>query len=190
MEPPANARELDDVSLSLARRGDERACRRLVEIYERAVFALLSRLLLSHRALVEDLAQETFLRVFRALPGFVSDGPARLSTWILTIATRLALDELKRRRPASAPFELAARVPTAGDPERRLDDGRLRRALEAALAELPAEQRAVFVLREHHELAYEEIARSLEVDVGTVKSRLFRARTSLRARLMEVRDAL
>jgi len=180
--------ELDDVSLAHARRGEPRACRRLVERYERPVFALLSRMLLGReRALVEDLAQETFLRVFRALPRFEPGGPARLSTWILTIATRLALDELAKRRPPLAPLEDAARVPAAV-PLDELERERLRRAIGRALAGLSADQRAVFVLREHHELEYDEIARALELDLNTVKSRLFRARTALRAALSEVRD--
>src|SRR5215831_16089459 len=87
--------ELDDLTLARAQRGDEPACRTLVERYQRPVFALLGRM--CGHARVEDLAQETFLRVFRALPRFDRSGPARLSTWILTVATRLALDELRRR---------------------------------------------------------------------------------------------
>src|SRR5262245_9009014 len=92
------AHELDEVTLARAKRGDERACRAFVETYQRQVFALISRLL-GRQPLVEDLAQETFLRAFRALASFDPRGPARLSTWLLTIASRLALDELRRRAP-------------------------------------------------------------------------------------------
>src|SRR5260221_14313014 len=101
--------ELDELTLARAQRGDEAAARALVERYQRRVFALLSRMLGGQRALVEDLAQETFLRVFRALPGFTAAGPARaeqpsqesrggrtdshkwarLSPGVLTIATPL-----------------------------------------------------------------------------------------------------
>src|SRR5262252_7490429 len=93
------SREIDDVTLARAQRGEAAAWRSLVEHYQRPVFALLSRMLApSGRAtLVEDLAQETFLRAFRALPAFDHAGRARLSTWILTIATRLGIDELRRR---------------------------------------------------------------------------------------------
>src|SRR5262245_42484489 len=91
----STAEELDQVTLARAQRGDEGACRTLVVTYQRPVFALLSRIL---RRNVDDLAQETFLRVFRALPRFRPAGPARLSTWILTIATRLAIDELRAAR--------------------------------------------------------------------------------------------
>lgn len=181
------ATELDDVSLAHARRGEARACRRLIELYQRPVFALLSRMLVrSDRVLVEDLAQETFLRVFRALPGFDPHGPARLSTWILTIATRLALDELARRRPTTVPLEDALHLPQESGLD-EVERKRLRGAIVRALEQLSPEQRAVFVLREHHDLDYEEIARSLELDLNTVKSRLFRARTALRAALSEVR---
>src|SRR5690349_21305814 len=90
--------ELDELTLARAQRGDEASCRSMVGRYQGPVFAMLGRRLGSD-GLVEDLAQETFLRVFRALPGFRPAGRARLSSWILTIATRLALDELRRRRP-------------------------------------------------------------------------------------------
>ena len=83
MSPPA-PEELDELTLARAQRGDEEACRALVVRYQRALFALLARML-GPRGAVEDLAQETFLRAFRALPGFDRSGPARLSTWLLTI---------------------------------------------------------------------------------------------------------
>ena len=179
--------ELDELALARARRGEPSATRALVLLYERRVFALLSRLLAAsgQRALVEDLAQETFLRVFRALPSFTSVGPARLSTWILTIATRLALDENARRRVVAISIDEAREVPSPA-PADHLDAERIRRAVERALDALPPQQRAVFVLREHHELGYDEIAAALELDLNTVKSRLFRARTALRAALSEV----
>src|SRR5687768_15947133 len=105
-KPPGRAPELDELTLVRAQRGEDAACRALVTRYQRDVFALLSRLLgpAGMRGLVEDLAQETFLRAFRALPGFDRGGPARLSSWLLTIATRLALDELRRRRPHAEPL--------------------------------------------------------------------------------------
>jgi RNA polymerase sigma-70 factor (ECF subfamily) len=177
----AGERELDDVTLARAQRGEEAACRALVERYQRPLFALLGRLVGRERA--GDLAQETFLRVFRALPRFDRGGAARLSSWILTIATRLSLDELRRRPPPEAALDETLAAPS------RADETAERRALGAALARavasLSAEQRAVILLREVHELEYEEIARALDVDLGTVKSRLSRARAALRAALGE-----
>src|SRR5262249_48617126 len=92
--------ELDDLTPAPAQRGDEPAWRALVERYQRPVLALLSRMLspVARRDLVEDLAQETFLRAFRALPSFDRAAAGRLSSWLLTIAARLALDELRVRR--------------------------------------------------------------------------------------------
>src|SRR5438270_2065612 len=127
--------ELDELTLKRAQRGESAAFRRLVETYERGVFAILSRMLgpRGRRHRVEDLAQETFLRVYRALPGWVPDGPARLSSWILTIATRLAIDELQkassRELPLDAAKHLAARDTGDRDAERRSTGEAIARAV-------------------------------------------------------------
>src|SRR3954469_2340369 len=93
--------ELDELTLRRAQRGDDRAWRDLIERFQPPVHALIWRLLAGRaRHRVEDLVQETFVRVLRALPGFDLAGPASLSTWILTIATRLTLNELRRPEPA------------------------------------------------------------------------------------------
>jgi len=185
--PEPRRAELDDVTLARAQRGDESAWRALVERYQRPVFALLSRMLspVARRDLVEDLAQETFLRAFRALASFDRAASGRLSSWLLTIATRLALDELRRRRvPAEAlqPVHFQAAAPAG--PDRRLLAAGLTRAVEA----LSPDHRAVILLREVHGLDYEEIAAALAISVGTVRSRLSRARAELRAALPEGRD--
>lgn len=182
--------ELDEITLRRAQRGDRRAFRDLVEVYHLRVYSLLWRMLEhSHgNAQVEELTQETFLRVFRHLERFSIQGPARLSTWILTIATRLALNERRRRTHCSRPLDESADVVTAtGDPAGALENRRRAEALRKAIAGLKADHRAVVVLREYHELEYSEIAEALEIDVGTVKSRLSRARAALRKELHEVR---
>ena len=138
------------------------------------------------RARVEDLAQETFLRVFRALPGFSTSGPARLSSWILTIATRLALDELAKK-DRGAPLADALHVASASRADETLERRTLGAALERAVRGLEPAFAAVFLLREVHELEYDEIARALDLELGTVKSRLARARAALRAALEEVK---
>lgn len=188
MAPPTSRRErereLDLVTLERARRNDRAAFAALVGFYQRPVFALLSRLLFGRdRAAVEDLAQETFLRVHRALPDFRPDGPARLSSWILTIATRLGIDALRRVRLELVPLDQVAAQPST----ERADAGAIaaeqRAAITAAIAALSPEQRAAFLLREVHGLEYEEIARALDLDLGTVKSRLSRAKENLRGAL-------
>ncbi|MCP4873478.1 MAG: sigma-70 family RNA polymerase sigma factor [Proteobacteria bacterium] len=182
--PPAYA-ELDEVTLERARRGDRDGCRALVQRYERPVFALVGRMVVPERDCVEDLAQETFLRVFKALPRFDRDGAAKLSSWILTIATRVTIDHLRKRKDAL--LVDASVVPL--EAPTRTDDGARRRELGRALRESAAELappfRAAFLLREYHHLSYDEIAHALECDAGTVKSRLNRARRPLRTALQE-----
>ena len=188
LAPVLPSTELDAPTLQRAVRGDAEARRALVELYQARVFALVSRMLAGRgRATVEDAAQDTFLHVFRRLEAFDAGGPARRSTWILTIAARRAIDELRRQRPALLP-ELE-RIPE-GRANERADERAIRRelasAIEAALHELSPELRAAFLLREYHGLEYAEIASALGIDLGTVKSRLSRARAALRERLAEV----
>ncbi len=186
---PERAPELDEVTLRRAQRGDDTACRALIERYQAPVFALLHRMLGPGRsARVEDLAQETFLSVFQSLAKFSPLGEARLSTWILTIATRRAIDELRRRAPAAAPLDEAAEVAGPGRADESLRRHQTAAAIQRAIADLPPEQRAAFLLREYHQLDYAEIARAVGVDLGTVKSRLSRARAALRAALHEVNE--
>ena len=173
--------ELDELTLRRAQRGDERAWRELIARYQAPVYALAWRLLAGrarHRA--EDLVQETFVRVLRALPKFEPAGPATLTTWILTIATRLALSELRRPVPHSLDREPLVEERADQMSER----ARLGAAIARGVAKLPEGQRAVLVLREYHELEYTDIADALEIDVGTVKSRLSRARDALREHLV------
>jgi len=172
---------LDELTLRRAARGDERAWRDLVARYQQPIHSLIWRLLAGRaRHRVEDLVQETFVRVLRALPGFDPAGPASLSTWVLTIATRLALNDLRRPEHAEIAVELEASERTDESTERK----KLGAAIAKGVAVLPDAQRAVFVLREYHDLDYQEIADVLELDLGTVKSRLARARTALRDHLL------
>ena len=172
---------LDELTLRRAQRGDERAWRDLVERYQQPIHALIWRLLAGRaRHRVEDLVQETFVRVLGALPAFDLAGPASLSTWMLTIATRLALNDLRRPEHGAIEVEPEATDRTDEPAERR----RLGTAIAKGIAVLPDAQRAVLVLREYHDLEYQEIAAVLELDLGTVKSRLARARTALREHLV------
>jgi RNA polymerase sigma-70 factor (ECF subfamily) len=179
--------ELDDATLRRAIRGDDAAARRIVELYQDRVFAFVSRMLSGRgRATIEDIAQDTFLAVFRQLGQFDVRGPAKLSTWILAIAARRAIDELRKRRPvlvAEPERERASDARTDARTHRR----ELALAIEAALRELSPELRAAFLLREYHGLDYAAIATLLAIDLGTVKSRLSRARAGLRERLAEVK---
>ena len=182
---PLPARELDDVTLARAQRGDEAAFRALIETYEARVFAVAGRTLgAAHAARVEDVCQECFLRVFSSLKRFDPRGPAKLSTWILTIATRLCFDELRRHKRTLD--ELPDDLPAAPITEELALERALQRRVERALATLPPDLRATFALRVTGELSVVETAHALGVDEGTVKSRLSRAREKLRALIGEV----
>ncbi|MFH1810270.1 MAG: sigma-70 family RNA polymerase sigma factor [Pseudomonadota bacterium] len=173
--------QLATSTLARASRRDPAACRELVERYQRPVFAVLSRLLapVGRQALVEDLAQECFLRVFRSLHRFDPAGSATLSTWILTIAARLAIDELRRPvATALVPLDQAGLV----SPQSVESSAEHRQQLEQvfeALDDITPEYRAALVLRLFHEMSYDQIAAALGIELGTVKSRLARARTAL-----------
>ena len=184
---PARFGELDDVTLGRAQRGDAPAFRALVELYQDRIFALLWRFLgrRTSQATVEDLAQTTFLAAFRALPRFRPVGPARLSTWLLAIATRTALKARRDERPSAADeavAELVSPEPAAGH---LVDQRAFAEAVARAVDALAPAYRAAFILRTYHELGHAEIATALEIEIGTVKSRLARAREVLRDRLKE-----
>lgn len=187
---PPGADGLSADVIGKAARGDQAAARMFFEHHHRQVHAFLWRMLSprASTAVVEELTQDTFLRAFAALPKFDVAGPARVSSWLLTIATRVALNELRRlhRKPdATINVELIG-IPGGEAP----DEPSRRRALgalvERALAGLAPDHRAVIVLREYHDRSLEEIATSLEIPVGTVQSRLSRARAELRTALKGV----
>ncbi len=161
---------------------DAMAFRAFVVRYERMVFALLSRML-GHGPEVEDLAQEAFVRAYRAFPQFDIHGPAKASTWLLTIATRLALDVRKKKKLDRTSLEDAENTSTGSTPELSLEHRQLGRAIADAAEQLPDEQRAALVLAEFHGLSILEIAEALDIPENTAKTRLFRAREKMRESL-------
>jgi RNA polymerase sigma-70 factor, ECF subfamily len=171
--------------------GDEAACARLVTDHQRMVYQLALHLLGDPQE-AADLSQEVFLRVFRTLPQF--RGQSTLKTWIYRIVVNQASNRQRwwRRRHRSQQVPLDEHTSTHGElaesrnfamPDRVLQQRETADRVWEALDALPFEQRAVVVLREIDGLSYEEIATSLGIAVGTVKSRLARARDGLRARL-------
>jgi RNA polymerase sigma-70 factor (ECF subfamily) len=182
-QPTEGAAQVDRQTLLACKAQDPLAFRRFVLGYERAVFALISRVL-GCGPHVQDLAQETFLRAYRAFPGFDVDGVARPSTWLLTIAVRLALNA-RKELSRSAPLSIVAAAAWSHDSTPETEGARreLGRAIAAAAAELSEDQRAAFVLAQFHGLSIAEIAQALEIPENTVKTRLFRARAHMRARL-------
>ncbi|WP_394836439.1 sigma-70 family RNA polymerase sigma factor [Pendulispora rubella] len=176
--------ELDRDALRRCKQHDPIAMRAFVVHYQSSVFALLSRLLGKTHPYLEDVAQEVFVRAYRAFPGFDLDRDARASTWLLTIATRLALNERKRRVFAALPIDAKREPPAPTTPETERSRRELGRAIEAAAATLSADQRAVFVLAEYHGWSVAAMARALEIPENTAKTRLFRAREKMRALLL------
>lgn len=174
--------------------GDEAACADLVAEHQRMVFQL-AYYLLGNRDEALDLSQDVFLRIFRTLPHF--RGQSQLRTWIYRIVVNQARNRQRwwRRRHVASQVSLDEFIAGHGDPvgpgetapDRQLARKELATQLWAALNDLPFDQRTVVVLREIDGLSYEEIAFSLDVTLGTVKSRLTRARQALRAGLQERR---
>ncbi len=172
--------------------GDANAFRRLVETHMRAVYGIAYRMMGNHDD-ADDVAQETFVRAHRALDRY--DPKYSFYTWLRTIATRVALHELAKRRrrrtEGGESFEMAAEtLPADGaDPQALAEEEDLRQRLARALATLPEDSRAVLVLRAEEQLSYAEIAAALEIPIGTVMSRLARARDKLRLLLGSERGA-
>jgi RNA polymerase sigma-70 factor (ECF subfamily) len=180
--------ELDAATLAAARRGEAWGQRAFVLCFQDAVHRLCFRMLGSagRAGVAEDVTQEALVRAVRALPGFVDEGAAKLSTWVLTIATRAVIDELRRRRPALAMLDATA-LPSEDRADLVAERRALANAIARAIDELSPDIRATFVLRAYHDLGHAEIAQALGIDIGTVKSRLWRARAALQAKLQEVR---
>lgn len=158
-----------------AARGDAAAAQRFVAATQRQLHRLLSHL--SHPRVAEDLTQETYLRAFAALAGYEGRSPARM--WLLAIAKRVAADHLRaaRRRPVTAQTENWIEVAErngACTP----DPGRLV-TLRRLITELDADRRDAFVLTQVSGLSYAEAAEVCECAVGTIRSRVFRAREEL-----------
>lgn len=175
------AGELDRATLARCRRGEAAAFRVLVETYQDRVYALCVALAGSD---AEDLTQETFVRVHGALGGFDDGGPARLGAWILTIARRLCTDRARwRKRRPTVTLDVVPLGDSAPGADAQLERARQARALRQAVAALPEEQRAVVALQLWDGLEYEEIASIEGVPVGTVRSRLSRARDALKRAL-------
>jgi len=179
------------------RRGTGSAFDVLVRRHEAQIVRLCSRILSDADAAL-DAAQETFVKAWRALSQF--HGDARFSTWLTRIAINQCRNELRRRRTVkhTQPLSLDVAAPGGDSPRRDLVAGtgpdpfealrgkEVEAALRIALSEIDDEAREVILLRDAEDLSYEEIAKILEVPVGTIRSRLHRARSELRRRLQPV----
>lgn len=182
-----------------ARQGVEPAFHELVHRYERPVFSLLYRMV-RDRALAEDLAQETFVKVLNGIRSYRPE--YKFSSWIFKIANNAAIDHLRRKSLdtlsldgsplAETPDERDATALQVGSPiESPLDEVAARElgtAIERAIARLRPEYRACILLRHVEGYSYEEIAQSLDLPLGTVKTYIHRARNELRGYLEDRRE--
>jgi RNA polymerase sigma-70 factor (ECF subfamily) len=189
--------EVDSREAALIERcnaGEDGACAELVAAHQRMVFSLAMHLL-GDRDEALDLSQEVFLRVFRTLSSF--RGQSALRTWIYRIVINQARNRQRwwRRRFRTSQVSLDEHLTQFGDlesktdvlPDRLLASKETASKIWQALEKLPFDQRTAIILREIDGLRYEEIAFSLGIAVGTVKSRLTRARQTLRAELLGIR---
>jgi RNA polymerase sigma-70 factor (ECF subfamily) len=184
MKPPNLSTDQEAQWIAAARKGDPNAFESLVRLYEKRVYALALRLC-GNSDDAQEAAQEAFLSAWQGLPSFRGD--ASFATWLYRLTSNACVDLLRREqrhRSAAGPSlddgELRLEVPDPGaGPLEETERAELRGAIERGLRTLPEEYRAVLVLREIHQLSYGEIARTLELDIGTVKSRISRGRKQL-----------
>jgi RNA polymerase sigma-70 factor (ECF subfamily) len=165
-----------------ARGGNVFAFEEIVRRYQQRVYATALRIVRRHEV-ADDVTQEAFLRGYQALDRFEVGRP--FGPWICRIAANLAVNHVRSPLFREQPLpEGHGETPTASpDPLQGVLDVEARAVLESALKDLPAEQRAVFALRVFEDLSYKEIAEDLNISLGTVMSRLSRAREKLREAL-------
>jgi RNA polymerase sigma-70 factor (ECF subfamily) len=184
-------REIDQQLVERAQRGDKRAFELLVSKYQRKLGRLLSRFV-RDAAEVEDVTQEAFIKAYRALPSF--RGESAFYTWLYRIGINTAknyLVALGRRAPTTTGFdneeaegfEDAEQLRDASTPESELEGKEIAATVNHAMDALPADLRTAITLREIEGLSYEEIASVMNCPVGTVRSRIFRARDAIAAEL-------
>jgi len=198
--PPLDLLNLPDADVvALAQQGRDSAFRELIRRYERPVFSLIYRMV-RDRELAEDLAQDTFIKVLNHIDRYRPE--FKLSSWLFKIANNVAIDHLRRRQLETVSIDGSPHAQTAdaieatsfdvvGQQESALDELEARElgtAIEQAIASLRPEYRSCIMLRHVDGRSYEEIAATLDLPLGTVKTYIHRARHELRRALDHVRE--
>jgi RNA polymerase sigma-70 factor (ECF subfamily) len=184
-------READALLVERVQRGDKQAFELLVVKYQRKILRLLSRLIRDPSE-IEDVAQEAFIKAYRALPQFRGD--SAFYTWLYRIAINTAKNHLvaSGRRPSSPSefetedgetFDETDTLSDNNTPESVLASREIAETVNAAIEALPEELRSAIVLREIEGMSYEDIATAMGCPIGTVRSRIFRAREAIASRL-------
>lgn len=190
-------RDVDADLVDRVQRGDKRAFDLLVLKYQRRVMRLLSRLV-RNPSDIEDVAQEAFIKAYRALPNF--RGESAFYTWLYRIAINTARNwhVTQTRRPQTVDgfenedgetFNQIDNLTDIDTPEATLASKQVAETINAAIAELPDELRVAILLREIEGMSYEDIAESMECPIGTVRSRIFRARDAIARKLRPVLES-
>jgi len=191
-----NNREIDQALVERAQRGDQQAFGMLVEKYQRKLGRLLSRMV-RDQAEVEDVVQESFIKAYRALPNFRGD--SAFYTWLYRIGINTAKNYLVSmgRRPQVSKdieiedaenFEDGDELRTLETPESSLMTKEIAQTVNDTMMALPDELRTAITLRELEGLSYEEIATLMNCPIGTVRSRIFRARETIAEKLRPLLD--
>jgi RNA polymerase sigma-70 factor, ECF subfamily len=184
-------REIDRQLVERAQRGDKRAFELLVEKYQRKLARLLSRFI-RDPAEVEDVTQEAFIKAYRALPAFRGD--SAFYTWLYRIGINTAKNYLMamgRRAPTSTEieaedaegFEEGEQLRDINTPESLLLSNEIAETVNSTIEQLPEELRTAIQMREIEGMSYEDIAKAMDCPIGTVRSRIFRAREAIAEQL-------
>jgi RNA polymerase sigma-70 factor, ECF subfamily len=184
-------RDIDRQLVARAQRGDKQAFELLVEKYQRKLARLLSRFI-RDPAEVEDVTQEAFIKAYRALPAFRGD--SAFYTWLYRIGINTAKNYLMamgRRAPTSTEveaeeaegFEEGEQLRDINTPESMLLSNEIARTVNSTIEQLPEELRTAIQMREIEGMSYEDIAKAMDCPIGTVRSRIFRAREAIAEQL-------
>lgn len=184
-------RDVDAELVARVQRGDKKAFDLLVLKYQRKIMRLLSRMIRDPSE-IEDVAQEAFIKAYRALPQFRGD--AAFYTWLYRIAINTARNWMAAsgRRPSASyavenedgeTFNETDNLTDNSTPESIAASRQVAETVNSAIAALPEELRTAIILREMEGMSYEDIAQSMDCPIGTVRSRIFRAREAIATRL-------
>ena len=182
--------QVDQLLVERVQKGDKTAFDLLINKYQHRIISLVSRYVSDH-AEAQDVAQEAFIKAYRAMAKFRGD--SAFYTWLYRIAINTAKNHLvaqKRRPPASdidavdaEQYDMESRLKERGTPENELMRDEIKRTVYDTIAELPDDLRTAIMLREMEGMSYEDIALTMDCPIGTVRSRIFRARDAIDTKL-------